>query len=89
MTSLFGLAVYVCPDMCEYTLGERLFPVSCHRSRRIHKKLVKRFGGEYRMVIKPKAIRIGDAIYIHPSLYQQLKDHLNGKASQPADLPGG
>jgi len=48
----------------------RLFPVSRHRSQRIHKKLIKRFGGEFRKV--PAIYRIGDRLVAHPVMYQQL-----------------
>ena len=43
-----GLPFYVSPLALKEE--ERLFPASKHRSRRIHKKLVKRFGGEFRKV---------------------------------------
>lgn len=43
---------------------ERMFPVSKHRSKRIHKKLVKRFGGEFRK--EPAIWRVGNVIYAHP-----------------------
>ncbi|MFK4507061.1 hypothetical protein LPJ38_26920 [Bradyrhizobium daqingense] len=41
---------------------ERLFPESRKRSRRTYKKLVKRFGGEFRKV--PCIIEIGDKTYV-------------------------
>ena len=44
---------------------ERLFPESKNRSKRIHKKLVKRFGGEFRK--RPAIFRIGDKIFAHPA----------------------
>lgn len=50
---------------------ERLFPYSRHRSARIHKKLVKRFGGEYRQ--KPVAYQFGDNLIIHPELSARLR----------------
>lgn len=43
---------------------ERLFPASKYRSKRIRKKLIKRFGGEYRK--QPCMWRVGDTIYAHP-----------------------
>lgn len=58
----------------EYALkstAERLFPASKNRSKRIHKKLVKRFGGEFRMV--PAMWRIHDKIIAHPSFRSQLE----------------
>jgi hypothetical protein len=50
---------------------ERLFPASRHRSRRIRKKLIKRFGAEFRQT--PGMWRVGDAIYAHPSFKAQIE----------------
>ena len=50
---------------------ERLFPESRHRSKRVHKKLIKRFGGEYRKV--PTIWEIPGSLIIHPTLYADLK----------------
>jgi len=44
--------------------SERLFAYSKHRSARIRKKLIKRFGGEYRYA--PALWQIGNVIYAHP-----------------------
>jgi hypothetical protein len=49
----------------------RLFPASRHRSRRIHKKLVKRHGGEFRK--QPCMWQLGDTIIAHPSYRAQLE----------------
>lgn len=51
----------------------RNFPVSRHRSKRVHKKLVKRFGGEYRLG-KPQILELRNEgiIMIHPSLKAEL-----------------
>ena len=46
-------------------------PASKNRSRRIHKKLVKSFGGEFRQ--KPATYRINDTIYAHPAFRSQLE----------------
>lgn len=48
----------------------RTFPVSKNRSKRIHKKLVKRHGGEFKM--KPAAFQVGGRIILHPTLYAEL-----------------
>lgn len=45
--------------------AERLFPESKHRSKRILKKLLRRFGGEFRMV--PAIFMINGEIYAHPA----------------------
>lgn len=50
---------------------ERLFPESKHRSKRVHKKLLKRFGGEFRKV--PCMWRKGDTVYAHPTYEAQLR----------------
>lgn len=44
---------------------ERLFPASRHRSMRVRRKLIKRFGGEYRM--KPAIYQFGKTVFAHPS----------------------
>lgn len=65
-----GLKIIVTTAALKET-NERMFPVSKNRSRRIHKKLVKRHGGEFRKV---GAIwKTPDALYVHPSLYEELK----------------
>ena len=50
---------------------ERLFPVSHHRSQRIHKKLLKKHGGEFRM--KPCMWRVGNDLIAHPSLKPDIE----------------
>lgn len=47
--------------------SERLFPASKNRSKRIHKKLVQRYGGEFRQV--PAMYRVNGQIIMHPALY--------------------
>lgn len=54
----------------EFT-SERLFPESKHRSARIRKKLIKRFGGEFRM--KPTIWQFGNIIYAHPSFESRFR----------------
>lgn len=53
------------------TTKERLFPESKHRSARIRKKLIKRFGGEYRQ--KPAMWLFDDALIAHPSFRPRLE----------------
>lgn len=53
----------------------RLFPESKHRSERIRKKLIKRFGGEF---VKEAAMyKVGDKIIAHPSFRSQILKVLN------------
>jgi hypothetical protein len=54
--------------------NERFFPPSRHRSARIHKKLIKRFGGIYKR--KPAMFIVGDTLVIHPALMPELKRHI-------------
>ncbi len=49
----------------------RLFPASRSRSARIRKKLIKRFGGEFRK--QPCMWRVGNVIYAHPSYKARLQ----------------
>lgn len=58
----------------EHALEEtdvRLFPASKNRSRRIHKKLVKRFGGEFQK--QPCIFQMGDKWVAHPVMYDRLQ----------------
>lgn len=52
---------------------ERLFPASKHRSRRVHKKLVKRFGGEFRKV--PAIFQTQHGLIAHPALRAEIERH--------------
>lgn len=66
----FGLRIIFDPNTLKDG-DERLFPVSRHRSARIHKKLVKRFGGEFRKV--PCMWRFKDTIIAHPSFKTEIE----------------
>lgn len=64
-------AMIVSPNALAQTT-ERNFPESRHRSARIRKKLIKRFGSEFRM--EPAAFRLpGGRMIVHPVIYQQIK----------------
>lgn len=52
---------------------ERTFPISRHRSKRIHKKLVKRFGGEFRKVPAIFSMRDTNTIFAHPSFRAEIE----------------
>lgn len=67
---MFGLPITVSVHALQDT-AERLFPASRHRSRRIHKKLVKRFGGEFRRV--PAIWRTPTGLVMHPARYAELQ----------------
>jgi hypothetical protein len=49
----------------------RLFPESKNRSARILKKLVKRFGGEFKKV--PAIWQIEDRLIVHPALMHTVR----------------
>ena len=65
-----GLQITV-SDLALKGSDERLFPASKNRSARIRKKLIKRFGGEFRKV--PCVWRMGDKIIMHPALYAEMQ----------------
>lgn len=70
-----GLGVKI--NYVEHALAEtteRNFPASRHRSKRIHKKLVKRHGGEFRK--EPAIFRYGDTWIVHPSFRPQIEARL-------------
>lgn len=68
-------------DLALKETTHRLFPESKNRSARIHKKLVKRHGGEFVKV--PCMWKIGDHIIAHPSLYAQLKEAVVPQSTPP------
>ena len=49
----------------------RNFPLSKHRSRRIQKKLVKRFGGEFKKV--PCMFKTPVGFIVHPNLKPKIE----------------
>lgn len=67
---LAGFDLVFSPHALEAT-QVRLFAASRHRSRRIHKKLVKRFGGEFRM--QPCIWRMGRRIVAHPAFRAEFE----------------
>lgn len=77
MQTFAGMKIIVSTNALEET-DERLFPVSRHRSKRIHKKLVKRFDGEFRKV--PCIWQTPQGLIAHPAMYERLKREI---AKQP------
>lgn len=69
--TILGTPVFV-NDACMGDGDERLFPESRHRSKRILKKLIKRFGGEFVQV--PCAYYANGAYYMHPECYEGFKN---------------
>ncbi len=68
--SFGGLRIIYSTSALEVT-EERLFPASRHRSARIRKKLIKRYGGEYRM--RPCMFRTPTSIIAHPSYRAEIE----------------
>lgn len=67
---MFGMPIIVSDVALEET-DQRLFPASRHRSARIRKKLIKRFGGEFRKV--PCIWRTPQGLVAHPVMYARLQ----------------
>jgi hypothetical protein len=76
MRNFYGLRIIFDRNALEAT-EERLFPASRHRSKRIRKKLLKRFGGEFRM--QPCMWCYRDRIVAHPSFRSQLETATRGQ----------
>lgn len=68
-----GMPINVSPFALKDT-DQRLFPASKNRSRRIHKKLVRKFGGEFKQA--PAIYRTPYGWVAHPVLYAGLMAHL-------------
>jgi len=77
MTMIAGLNIIFTENALEATT-ERLFPESKHRSNRIYKKLMKRFGGEFRK--RPCIWKAGGVVYAHPSFRAQIQAALTKNA---------
>jgi hypothetical protein len=60
----------------------RLFPASKNRSARIHKKLVKRFGGEFKKV--PAIWQIEDRLIVHPALMHTVRQAIAESRKEPS-----
>jgi hypothetical protein len=76
MNVIDGLQIIFDPNALGAT-EERLFPASCHRSKRIPKQSIIRFGGEYRML--PCMWRHRHTIFACPSLRTQLEVATRGQ----------
>jgi hypothetical protein len=66
---------------------ERLFPESKHRSKRIRKKLIQRFGGEFRKV--PCIFKTADGTIIaHPTIAAEIRRQI-ARQTHSANLTRG
>jgi hypothetical protein len=78
---VFGIQMIV----SEFALKDsdvRLFPESKNRSPRIHKKLVKRFGGEFKKV--PAIWQIEDRLVVHPALMHSVRQAIAQSRREPS-----
>lgn len=66
----FGGTQVVVSSLCDKETTRRHFPESRHRSARITKKLIRRYGGIF--VREPAAYMVGNKLYCHPALYAQM-----------------
>lgn len=68
--------------------GERFFPKSRHRSKRVEKKLVKRYGGTHRQI--PVMYKVGNKMLIHPALWAgvQAKMEVRRQADYESNFYG-
>lgn len=71
---LGGVDIIVTDHALEET-DQRLFADSKHRSQRIRKKLIKRYGGEFRKV--PCIFKVGGKIIAHPIMYAKIQQELS------------
>lgn len=75
--------IYVTASATEIVPGEFNFPPSRHRSKRIHKKLVKRFGSYEKR--KPATLQVGDNIYMHPVHWHEMQRQLAHRKAREED----
>ena len=73
---MIGMNIIVSEHALEDS-DQRNFPTSRHRSARVHKKLVKRHGGEFRKV--GCAYKIGGKIVMHPNVYADFQKAMADK----------
>jgi hypothetical protein len=71
-----GLQVIVSEHALEET-EVRLFPASKNRSKRIHKKLVKRHGGEFEK--RPCIYRMDGKLVMHPVMWERMQREIAHK----------
>lgn len=74
MNRMYGRMKIVYDDSILENSTHRLFPESKNRSKRILKKLIKRYGGEYREV--PCIYLIDGVIYAHPAMKAEIENGL-------------
>jgi hypothetical protein len=70
VATINGLRIFYSEHIMDRT-GPRLFPESRHRSKRILKKLIKRFSGEFELA--PAIVKSGNVFYVHPHFKEELE----------------
>lgn len=80
---MFGGATIIVSENALKDSDVRNFPVSRHRSARLHKKLVKRYGGEFRKV--GCIYRIGDQMIMHPTIYADFQQQMAQRLRQSTE----
>lgn len=71
-----GSLSVVFTEMAVQGVEERLFPLSKNRSPRIHKKLLKRHGGEVVRKLQPTMLLFDGTLYVHPALRADMESRL-------------
>lgn len=79
-----GLGIIVSEHALEDS-DQRNFPVSRHRSARVHKKLVKRHGGEFRKV--GCAFKMGGKLFMHPNIYAEFQKAMERQIVEAVAIP--
>jgi hypothetical protein len=72
-----GLKIYY-TEAAQQPTWVRNFPYSKHRSKRIFKKLIKRYGSEF--VMEACIFYTPNGIYVHPSMKRRFEDALSQKS---------
>ncbi len=88
MTDLWfnGMPVFL-SDRCLEKTDERHFPESRHRSKRIRKKLLKRFGSEF--VMKPACYEHAGKLHMHPTFWAATQQAIRQRQGTGILLKGG
>jgi hypothetical protein len=79
---VFGGIQMIVSEVALKESNVRLFPASKNRSARIHKKLVKRFGGEFKKV--PAIWQIEDRLVVHPALMHTVRQAIVESRKEPS-----
>ena len=70
-------------DAAKLPTGELYFPISKNRSKRVYKKLLKRYGSQERY--KPACLRVNGDYWIHPIFEKQIMEECKVVNSEPVN----